>query len=88
MKTSEIAAGGDGTTSKKPSVARNRNMPRRNPNATNTKGSGEERRNEYQGSSMEESTSEISSWTEVEDPDTGETFYWNEEDGDIRWDLE
>jgi hypothetical protein len=26
-------------------------------------------------------------WTEVEDPDTGETFYWNEESDAIRWEI-
>lgn len=29
-----------------------------------------------------------SSWQEVEDPDTKEVFYWNEETGEMRWELE
>ena len=35
--------------------------------------------------SIEEATS--SSWTEVVDPDSGETFYWNEETDEVRWDI-
>lgn len=27
------------------------------------------------------------SWAEVEDPDTGEIFYWNEETHEVRWEI-
>ena len=36
-----------------------------------------------------EEAPEISStWEEVEDPDTGEVFYWNEETDEVRWEIE
>ena len=36
----------------------------------------------------EEDTEISSSWEEVEDPDSGEVFYWNEETDEVRWEIE
>lgn len=36
---------------------------------------------------IEEGPAAASPWTEVIDPDTGETFYWNEETEEMKWDL-
>jgi len=34
-----------------------------------------------------ESDADTSSWVEVTDPDTGDTFYWNEETDEVCWDI-